>query len=145
MALMGNAPPKPRRGDYWIEKRKQRADRDAAEDRIMQAALSRDLRTCRFPKCPFAKKGMLIDPAHFLQHRGMGGNPSGERTERTGQIVALCRRHHDDLDKYGQIEIHVMDSAREADGPLAWYQRNNETGQMEHIYTEPIRYISEQR
>lgn len=137
--------PKPRRGDYLLERRKKRAELDAAEDKIMQAALARDLRTCRFPKCPFAKKGMVIDPAHFLQHRGMGGDPSGERTQRTGQIVALCRRHHDALDKYDEIEIQVMDSAREADGPLAWYQRNPETGQMEHVYTEPIRFISETR
>lgn len=136
---------KPRRGDYWLERRKQRADRDAAEDKIMQAALTRDRRTCRFPGCIFAKKGMVIDPCHFIEHRKMGGNPSGDRTERTGQIVALCRHHHDDLDKYHEIEIHVMDSAREADGPLSYYQRNPETGQMQHIYTEPIRYISEPR
>jgi len=136
---------KPRRGDFLLARRQATADRKAAERAVMQAAVRRDLNTCRFPRCPFAKKGMVIDPAHFMRHRGAGGNPSGDRTERTGQIVALCRRHHDMLDKFGEIEIEPMSSALLADGPLAFYAINPETGRMEHVYTERTHGVPETR
>lgn len=136
--------PKPRRGDYKIERRQKRLELEAAEQAIMQAALRRDHGKCRFPRCEFAKFNLKIDPAHFLRHRGMGGNPEGDRTESTGQIVALCRRHHDMLDRYLEIEIEPMSVTLGADGPLCFYQRG-ESGRMEHVHTEPVRHFSETR
>lgn len=136
---------KSRRGDALLDRRKRKAEQTAAEQAVMKAALRRDLNTCRFPRCPFAKKGMVVDPAHYQQHRGAGGNPSGDRTERTGQIVALCRRHHDMLDSYGEIEIDHVDAALGADGPLVFSARNPETGRMEHVSTERVIGISTTR
>lgn len=136
---------KPRRGDFLLERRQGRAQRVQAEQAVMQAALKRDRHTCRFPNCPFAKKGMVIDPAHLLQHRQMGGNPSGDRTEHPRQILALCRRHHDMFDKYDEIDIEPMSSTLLADGPLAYYARHPETGRMQHVYTERTHGVSETR
>ena len=137
--------PKPRRGEYLLERRKAHADRVQAEQDVMQAAKRRDKNTCRWPRCAFAKKGMVIDPAHFVAHRGAGGNPSGDRTRSTGQIVCLCRWHHDQLDKYGEIKIEPMDPTRLADGPLAFYEQHPETGRMVHVFTESTTYVSETR
>lgn len=135
---------KPRRGDYKIERTAKRKAHEAAEQSIMQAALRRDHNKCRFPRCEFAKFNLPVDPAHFMRHRGMGGNPQGDRTESTGQIVALCRRHHDMLDRYLEIEIEPVSFSLLADGPLRYYRRG-ESGLMLHIYTEPITYVSETR
>lgn len=129
--------PKPRRGDFAIERKRRRQAIEAHEHAEMTAALVRDGRRCRWPGCEFAKFSLPIDPCHFIKHRGMGGDPSGELTERK-LVVSLCRRHHDALDKFGEIEIEALDKSRLADGPLLFFKRS-ESGRMEHVYTEPER------
>ncbi len=136
---------KPRRGDAKIALNTTKRSRKTAEEEVMDAAVRRDHGKCRFPRCEFAKEKLKIDPVHFLEHRGMGGNPKGDRTSTTGQIVALCRKHHDMLDRYLEIEVHAIDPVRLADGPLAFHEVNPVTGRMEHVHTEPINFFSETR
>lgn len=137
---------KPARGTALLESRDRRAKRTAAEQKAMQAALKRDGRKCRFPACEFRSKRLPIDPCHAFQHRGMGGDPSGERTSRA-LIVSLCRAHHGQLD-WGvgatEIQIEALTPER-ADGPLAFYRRHPETGRMEHVASEVRIGVSEMR
>lgn len=121
------APPKPLRGSGLLERRVKRQARVKAEQAVMHAALVRDKMTCRWPQCEYRVRKLPIDPAH-LRHRGMGGNPSGDRTASTGQIVALCRVHHGLYDAC-EVEIDPL-TDRGADGPLAFLAKHPETGQM---------------
>jgi hypothetical protein len=127
--------PKPAKGTHWLEGRKRRADRKAAEDAVMREAKQRDGYTCRWPKCEYMPKKPRIECAH-LEHRGMGGNPSGDRTQRH-KLITLCVVHHGMLDG-PNYEIEPVTSAG-TDGPVAFYRRHQETGVMEHVYTEPRR------
>lgn len=132
------AAPKPRKGDKWLATKATKAERRAHEQREMQAALRRDKRTCRFPRCEF--KGMPVDPAH-LDHRRMGGNPSGDKTDRT-TVLALCRRHHDEFDK-SEIDIEPLTKNGTA-GPCAYYRRT-EAGRWAHVASEKSIRVSEAR
>lgn len=131
---------KPAKGAFLIERRQRRLNRVAAEQAVMQAALKRDGRKCRNPRCGFKKSlNLPVDPCHAFKHRGMGGDPSGERTAETRQIISLCRGCHGLLDA-GDLEIDPM--TREwCDDRCAWYVKDKETGRMVHLATE--RYIGE--
>lgn len=133
---------KPMRGESLLASRRRRAERVAHEQREMQAALKRDERRCRFPACEFKSKKLPIDPCHAFGHRGAGGNPDGTRTSRE-LVVALCRAHHGQLDSF-QIAIGAL-SAQMADGLLAFFKKNPETGRMEHVASEVRRGVSETR
>jgi hypothetical protein len=108
---------KPARGSALLARRERRAARVQSEQRAMRAAKTRDKHRCRVPRCEFARKDMPIDACH-LTHRGMGGNPSGDRTTRD-QVVSLCRIHHGLLDR-GVMGIHAETSLL-ADGALSFF------------------------
>lgn len=112
--------PKPARGTALLASRQRRAERTAHEQREMQAALRRDERKCRVPRCEYATKKLRIEPAHMV-HRGMGGDPSGERTTRA-TVISLCLVHHGQYD-HGEIDIVPL-TEQEFDGPCDWYVRN---------------------
>lgn len=135
------AEPKPRRGDTTLARTSQKRSRKLAEEKVMAAAKRRDGGKCRWPRCECASTTIPIDAVHFLQHRGAGGNPKGDRTAHTGQIIALCRRHHDMLDKYQDIAIEPIDATALADGPLVFYRRVA-SGRFAHVATETYRGIS---
>ncbi len=124
---------KPIKGTALIERRSRRAARVSAEQREMRAAKKRDRGKCRWPSCQYAKQGIPIDAAHIIRHRGMGGNPSGERTSRNC-VAALCRFHHGMLDS-AVIDIQPLTDAG-TDGPMAFYWVNKMTGQFELIVSE---------
>lgn len=133
--------PKPLSGEYRLEQKRRVKERKAEEDRIMAEAKRRDHGRCRFPRCEW--KELHVETAH-LEHRGMGGNPDLDRTQRH-KLIALCVRHHFMFDKQASIEIEPVDPERGTDGPIAYWQRNPETGEMVHFYTEPLNYFSETR
>lgn len=58
--------------------------------------------------------------------------------------MALCFIHHGLLDRQRSIEIEQL-TAQGTDGPCAFYQKNDETGAMEHLATETTIGISETR
>lgn len=130
---------KPQRGAYRLEQKAKARERKATEDKIMREAKARDRNVCRFPKCKWNE--LRVECAH-LEHRGMGGNPALDRTQRH-KLITLCIRHHDIFDT-GDIDIAPVTS-RGTDGPVAFYEREPETGNMAHVYTERINLISEQR
>lgn len=108
----------------------------------MQAAKKRDGHVCRFPRCEYKAKDLPIDAAHAFQHRGSGGNPKGDLTERK-LICSLCRAHHGLLDAH-EIAIDAM-TDRLADGPLMFSARHRETGRMQCVAVEKAIGISESR
>jgi hypothetical protein len=134
--------PKPIRGEALLARRERRSVALKLEQAEMRAAKRRDGGKCRWPNCKYAKKDLPIDAAHFLQHRGAGGNPDGSRTTRS-TILSLCRIHHSLLD-HCEINIQPMTDAN-ADGPLAFFQLDKETGRMEHVATESRRGVPETR
>jgi hypothetical protein len=102
------------KGQKLVEHRAKTAAEKAHEQREMQAALKRDERKCRVPRCEYTPRKLPIDPCH-LQHRGMGGDPSGERTTRA-TVISLCRVHHGLYDKGIEFDIKPH-TAQQFDGP----------------------------
>ena len=126
--------PKPAKGTALIERRQRRMKRVAKEQQAMKGAKARDGQQCRNPKCPFKALKLRIEAAHAFQHRGMGGNPKGDRTE-VKLIVSACLGCHGLLDSK-ELQVEPLDLERMANGPLAWYRKHAETGRMEHYATE---------
>ena len=93
---------KPAKGEALLQRRAKRRMLDQAERIVMQAARQRDGNRCRVPECEHRTAKLPIDVAHE-RHRGMGGNPKGDRTILEG-LIALCRSHHGDYDA-GRLEI----------------------------------------
>lgn len=107
-----NSLQKPARGTALLERKARRKDRVRAEQKVMHAALVRDRYKCRFPRCTF--KDMPIDPCH-MTHRGLGGNPAGDRTARE-TVIALCRCHHGQYDTSHALLIQPIDPMQQFDG-----------------------------
>jgi hypothetical protein len=133
--------PKPMKGAALLASRERRADRVAAEQAEMQAALKRDERKCRVPRCEYAGRKLPIDPCHKT-HRGMGGDPTGFRTTRE-TIVSLCRIHHGMWDR-GALDIETLHISQGFDGPCAFYVED-ESGRSVCIGIEKKISISETR
>lgn len=130
-------------GTVWLEGRKRRAERKAAEDKAMREAKKRDGNTCRVPGCEHMPKKPRIECAH-LEHRGMGGNPSGDRTQ-IEKLIALCFIHHAEFDKQMTLDFHPVDPLKGTNGPCAWFRADKETGEMVHFATEKSVGVSEAR
>lgn len=133
---MGTAQPKPKKGTVWLEGRQRRAERKAHEDREMTAARKRDMALthgCRWARCEHMPHKPRLEVSHCFQHRGMGGDPSGERTERRLLMLA-CFIHHSRIDD-GDLEVRAQDDELGTDGPLDFYARN-EFGRMELVASE---------
>lgn len=109
----------------------------------MQAALVRDRRRCRWPGCTGKHRGLdlPIDPCHE-KHRGIGGNPKGDRTTRD-QLVALCRKHHGEWDTC-MIDLRPL-TGEGFDNIVAFYEQDAESGLMKHIASETMIGVSEPR
>jgi hypothetical protein len=102
-----------------------KADRELKHDEDKaKAAVRRRDRVCRFPLCGCRKLGLVLKAfaeVSHAKHKGMGGNPSGDRSI-TGLMVLLCRHRHQD----GAVSRHagtlraVYLTAAGFDGPVAW-------------------------
>lgn len=103
--------PKPPKGSATAARRRRKAQQARREDWVMAQAKARDGHRCRACGVPG------VEGAH-LRHRGMGGNPSGDRTTRDG-IVSLCPGCHRKFDGRdgARLEVECLTPAR-ADGPL---------------------------
>ena len=110
--------PKPLRGTATLARRQRRVDLVKHEQREMAAAKRRD-RGCRWPGCTMVKKFRLaLHACHSMQHRGMGGNPSGDRTRRD-QLITFCAWHHGLFDR-AFIDVQPR-TGRGTDGPVDFY------------------------
>jgi hypothetical protein len=105
---------KPRRGAALVARRERHKLLKHAESDVMRQAKARDRFRCRVPSCPH--KDLPTDACHF-RHRGMGGNPAGDRTTRE-TIITLCRLHHGDYDT-GRLTI-TPGTSHGFDGPCAF-------------------------
>jgi len=100
--------PKPAPGTALKAKRRRKAQQARQEQQVMREAKARDHDRCRACGRPGT------DPAH-LRHRGMGGNPAGDRTTRQG-VIALCRACHRKFDAHRLEIVCLTDDG--ADGPV---------------------------
>lgn len=116
--LERNAPPKPKKGDARLDLATKRRDRKALEDATMRAAKDRDGHRCRFPWCQF--RHLRVEACHEV-HRGMGGNPKGDRTTRAA-LITFCIRHHQAWD-HAEFDARPM-TPQGFDGPVEFYERN---------------------
>jgi len=109
---------KPEKGSSLAAKRKRKREQKATESAAMKAARRRD-RVCRFPICPCGQFKLRLEVAH-QRHRGMGGNPKGDRTTTAGLVLLCVARHQ------GSLSVHSGDlrwvglTKDGADGPIAW-------------------------
>lgn len=99
-------------------------DLDAKEDQHKRTAKKRDGHRCRFPLCGCRKLGLALEArlesSHHV-HKGMGGDPTGERS-LPWLLVTLCKHRHQD----GAVSIHKGTlrprflTSRAYDGIIAW-------------------------
>lgn len=95
-------------------------------------------RRCRFPLCGCHRHGFALHAAHFIQHKGMGGNPTNTRSTADKLITVCAPRHREhpiSLDR-GAIQCEPIDAALGADGPVVWYL----TGFGEKVYPGKRRF-----
>jgi hypothetical protein len=116
------AQPKPERGTAQLAREKVKAERKATEDEAILAAKQRDGFRCRWPEAHKCRGG--LEGAHVFQHRGMGGNPAGDRTTPE-LILPLCawmhRRGPESIDgKQLKVEALTDQGTR---GPCVFYRQ----------------------
>ena len=118
-SLMG-ALAKPAKGTAKAERAARRRALRKREHAAMMVVRRRD-RVCRFPFCRCREFSLRTEVSH-TRHRGMGGNPAGDRTVPE-LMVLLCRWRHQDgriaVDR-GGIRWAAL-TADGANGPIRWY------------------------
>lgn len=103
-----------------IAQRRKRLDAVNAENAKKREAKRRDKHRCRFPLCGCRALRLRIEASHD-RHKGMGGNPAGDRSEAAG-LVTLCLHRH----QHGRISIHKGTlrphflTSDQFNGPIAW-------------------------
>lgn len=95
-----------------------------AEERQAKAKVTRRDRVCRFPLCGCRRLGFALKARPEVSHRthkGMGGNPAGDRST-PALMVLLCAHRH----QFGAVSRHAG-TLREKfltrdkyNGPVAW-------------------------
>ncbi len=89
------------------------------EDKNKEFVRERD-RVCRFPLCPCFEFGLFLEVSH-AEHKGMGGDPTGERSSPAGMLLVCNYRHKEakySLDKKTLRWLPLTDQG--ANGPIAW-------------------------
>jgi hypothetical protein len=81
-------------------------------------------KVCRFPRCGCRRLGMTMKAwpeVSHAQHRGMGGNPTGDRST-TALMALLCKWRHQDapFSRHKGTLRHVPLTDRGFDGPVRW-------------------------
>jgi hypothetical protein len=130
--LEKRAEPKPKKGDAWLDSKKRSAERKAAEKKAMDEVRKLD-KVCRVPNCEHMPKKPRLEVMHE-EHRGMGGNPAGDRTEIHKMLLG-CFIHHGEYDR-GDLDFKKL-SNKGTRGRLKWYRRDQKTGKMRLFAIEP--------
>jgi hypothetical protein len=113
---------KPPKGTAWKALKQRKADIKTHERKVMDEARKRDGGVCRVPRCEHAPRKPRIEVAH-QNHRGMGGNPTGDKTTRQ-TCIALCWLHHCDYDWKTLVDLDIRpETAQGFDGPCSYYFR----------------------
>lgn len=98
----------------------QRSERKLEEDKQMGKVRKRD-KYCRFPLCGCKRFRLALHVSH-QQHRGMGGNPAGDRTQPESMVYVCAARHRENpvsIDR-GTLRWEPLTEAG-ANGPIAWH------------------------
>lgn len=132
---------RPPKGEYRLKQKADKRKLKAEEDAVMAEAVKRDHGKCRWPRCRF--KVLKVSAAH-LEHRGMGGNPSLDRTERH-KLIAMCVRHHDQFDGRTLPFIDVQPTTDQGTDGLCAFYVQLASGEWQHVATEKAIGISETR
>lgn len=92
----------------------------AEETRNKGIAKSRDLNRCRFPLCGCKKSGFRAEVSHD-RHKGMGGNPAGDRSLPPGLITMCLPRHQTGVFSRHANTIRNRYLTNDGNnGPVAW-------------------------
>lgn len=107
------------RGSVKAARARRRRQRTRAALEAMQAVRQRD-QHCRFPLCGCNQFRLRLEVSH-QRHRGMAGNPRGDRSVPALMILVCAARHRENriaLDR-GTLRWRAL-TDRGADGPIAW-------------------------
>lgn len=111
--------PKPSRGTAKAARR-ERTRQARKQERDAKAEVRRRDKTCRFPLCGCRRGGYALHVAHGT-HKGMGGNPKGDRSTAAGMVLLCAPRHRESvlsIDR-GTLRWEALTEAG-ADGPIRW-------------------------
>jgi hypothetical protein len=94
---------------------------DAVENSHKDEVRKRD-RYCRFPLCGCDTFKLSRHVAH-LRHKGMGGNPAGDRSGASHMILLCSARHKDNQVSVDQGTLRIVPLVRKKGtaGPCAFY------------------------
>lgn len=115
---------KPSRTARKKDQREARSSLKAKEAINKKAAKRRDSYRCRFPLCGCKSLGLALDArleSSHDKHKGIGGNPAGDRSAPE-LLVSLCLHRHQDgaVSRHkGTLRSRYL-STRGNNGPLAW-------------------------
>lgn len=111
---------KPSRTARKAAERQTKKDRKAHEEREKKKVRARD-KGCRFPLCGCKKLGRRLEVSHYI-HKGMGGNPAGDRSLEP-LMVQLCVDRH----QFSAVSMHrgtlrpvFLSPFDGFNGPIAW-------------------------
>lgn len=110
---------KPDRVSGKVTRFLKRMDLKKAEDANKGAVRRRD-KKCRFPLCGCKKFNFAMHVSH-KEHKGMGGDPTGERSVSELMLYVCAARHREhrfSIDK-GTLRWRELTDAG-ANGPIAW-------------------------
>lgn len=108
-------PPLSRKVKRGLQRQERATKEDSEKDKVRKADSY-----CRFPSCGCRKFRLALHVAH-LEHKGMGGNPAGDRSEQALMILLCSARHRENiiaLDR-GTLRIRPLTAAGTR-GPCAF-------------------------
>lgn len=86
----------------------------------------RDGYRCRFPLCGCHALKLRLEVAH-LHHKGIGGNPKGDRSTAAGMVLLCVQRHQDGLVSWHHGTLRAVPLTPEgANGNLQWEVREGD-------------------
>mgnify|MGYP001579726111 CR=1 FL=1 len=98
---------------------KRRIERAAEEDRQKRAVRVRD-KPWRFPRCGCGKLRLPLEVSHG-RHKGMGGNPEGDRSVSDEMLLLCGARHREHAISIHRGTLRILPlTARQYAGPCAF-------------------------
>lgn len=107
------------KGSLKVERALRRLKHKTAEDQNKAEVRRRDKR-CRFPLCGCRRFALVLHVSH-AEHKGMGGNPKGDRSTPDLMVYVCAARHRENrmaIDR-GTVRWQPLTPAG-ANGPIAW-------------------------
>lgn len=112
---------KPSRTARKKAEKKVKGERITKEVNAKKEVRIRDGYRCRFPLCGCQKLGLPKECVH-RRHKGMGGNPTGDRSTPAGMIYVCNHRHQFGAVSFhkGTLEAIPLDESTGYNGPVRW-------------------------